>query len=305
MTLAKINPIIVREMRGRMRGRRAFIVLTIYLMLMSCMAGSIYTLIYSENVSYNPYGLGAPAIEFGPVIGKSIFSGTVLFLLTIISFIAPGFTAGAISGEREQQTYEVLLTTPMRPIQIVWGKLGSVFTFLLLIILASLPIQSLAFLFGGVAPPEVFIGALGLIVTAFTFGALGLFISSLTRTTMASIIITYALGLPFVYGLPLILFYIGGMLTSVFNIFNDPSPLFLVILVYGLGFIASINPFGAAILTATVAANGKGYFIFQETFDTVTLWFISPWIIYVGFYTLFSVFLFWLTVRNVGRISNK
>jgi len=180
----RINPIIVREMRSRMRGRRAFVVMTIYLMLLSCMAGSVYTFIYSENISGNAYGLTAPNIQYGPVIGKSIFTGTVLLLLTIISFIAPAFTAGAIAGERERKTYEILLITPMSAFQIVWGKLGAVFIFLLLLILASLPIQSLAFLFGGVALAEVVIAALGLLVTALAFGALGLYISSWVRTTM-------------------------------------------------------------------------------------------------------------------------
>lgn len=304
MTLFKTNPIIIREMRSRMRGRRAFVVMTIYLMLLSCMAGSVYTFIYSENVSRNAYGLTAPNIEYGPVIGKSIFTGTVLLLLTIISFIAPAFTAGAIAGEKERKTYEVLLITPMRAFQIVWGKLGAVFTFLVLLIFASLPIQSLAFLFGGVAPTEVFISILGLVITALTFGALGLFVSSLARTTMVSIVIAYGIGIPFIYGLPFILLYMGSAVLPAFNFMDDPSPLAILLLIYGLGFAASINPFGSAILTGVAAANGKGYFFFTETFGMTTLWLVSPWLIYVVFHTLLTVVLLLLTVQRVAAISN-
>lgn len=304
MTPFKLNPIIIREMRSRMRGRRAFVAMTIYLTLLSCMAGSVYTFIYSENVSNNAYGLTAPNIEYGPIIGKSVFTGTVLLLLSIISFIAPAFTAGAISGERERQTYEILLITPMRAAQIVWGKLGSVFIFLLLLILASLPIQSLAFLFGGVELAEVMIAAFGLVVTALAFGALGLFISSLVRTTMVAIIISYGIGIPFIYGLPFLMLYVGSAFTPLLGFGNEPSALAMVAIIYGLGFIASINPFGSAILTATAAANGNGYFFFTETFGSVTVPLVSPWVVYVVFYLLLTLLLVVLTIRQVENISN-
>jgi ABC-2 type transport system permease protein len=308
LTFQKANPIIIREMRGRMRGWRAFVVLTVYLILLSCLAGSVYAIIYSESVSRSAYGLTAPSVQYGPVIGKSIFSGTVLLLLTITSFIAPAFTAGAIAGERERKTYEILLITPMRARQIVFGKLGAVFLFLLLLILASLPIQSLAFLFGGVALTEVLIAAAGLVVTVLAFGALGLFISSLVRTTMIAIIISYGIAVPFIYGLPFMLFYVGASFMSVFFYFSDPSPLlalFSLVLIYGIGFILSINPFTSAIFTGVVAAEGRGYFFFKETIGSVTFWFVSPWLIYVSFYLLLTILLVFLTVRRVSKMSDK
>ena len=158
----KVNPIIIREMRGRMRGWRAFVVLTLHLVVLSFLAGTVYSIIYATSAS-SGYNLTSPNIQYGPVIGQAIFSSTVFLLLFITSFISPSFTAGAIAGEKERKTYEILLITPMRARQIVAGKLGSVFLFLLLLILASLPVQSLAFLFGGVALTEVLIAALPII----------------------------------------------------------------------------------------------------------------------------------------------
>jgi ABC-type transport system involved in multi-copper enzyme maturation permease subunit len=303
----KANPIILREMRGRMRGWRAFVVLTVFLMLLSCLAGSVYAIVYAESVRYNPYGLTAPSVQYGPVIGKSIFSGVVLLLLMITSFISPAFTAGAIAGEREQKTYEVLLITPMRARQIVSGKLGAVFLFLLLLILAALPIQSLAFLFGGVALAEVLIAAVGLLVTVFAFGALGLYVSTLARTTMVAIIITYGFVI-LTYALPLMLFYFGVTLLPPVIEYSDQILLLQVMavsLIYGIGFALSINPLSSALLTAMIAADGRGYFFFKENFDQVTFWFVSPWLIYVTFYTLLALLLLFLTIRRVVRISDK
>ncbi|MFQ5436714.1 MAG: hypothetical protein ACE5FD_17795, partial [Anaerolineae bacterium] len=48
------NPITIKELRSRMRGRRAFVVLTVYLFLMSSFISLIY-LAYAESAgSYGP-----------------------------------------------------------------------------------------------------------------------------------------------------------------------------------------------------------------------------------------------------------
>ena len=129
--LDRLNPLITSEMRGRMRGRRAFIALTLFLILVSCVSSGIYASVYSSADSYR---LGAPGIQYGPIIGKSIFAGITMLLLGLVSFIAPGFTASALAGEHERKTYDMLLVTSLRARQIVLGKLGAVFSFLLLLI---------------------------------------------------------------------------------------------------------------------------------------------------------------------------
>ena len=41
----------------------------------------------------------------------------------ITSLMAPSFAAGAITGEKERLTYEMLLASPLRPGAIVLGKM--------------------------------------------------------------------------------------------------------------------------------------------------------------------------------------
>jgi hypothetical protein len=83
------------------------------------------------------------------------------------------------------------------------------------------------------------------------------------------------------------------------------------LLIYGGGFLLSINPFGAAIMTGTLAEQGNGYFFFSwtETIpggqgQTITLWLVSPWLVYVIFHTLLAWGLVSLTIRRVARVSN-
>ncbi|HMR66157.1 MAG TPA: ABC transporter permease subunit [Anaerolineae bacterium] len=300
------NPIIVTEMRGRMRGRRAFIALTLFLMLISCVAGGIYSSVYASSTTY--YQVGAPTVQYGPVIGKAIFTGITMLLLALISFIAPGFTAGAIAGERERLTYDTLIITPLRASQIVWGKLGAVFSFLLLMILASIPIQSMALLFGGVEPVEVLIAALGLVVTMLIFGALGIFVSSLTRSTLTAIVTTYGIGIPFVYGMPFMIYYVGAIFMYPLSLMLQTelwAALAMVVIIYIFGFLLSINPISAALMTGILASEGKGYFFFTEQFGSVTVPFVSPWLVYVVFHSLLAALLIRWTIQRVAKISER
>ncbi len=53
---------------------------------------------------------------------------------------APSFAAGAITGEKERKTYEMLLASPMRPGSIVLGKLVASLAHLAVLVFCSLPI---------------------------------------------------------------------------------------------------------------------------------------------------------------------
>jgi hypothetical protein len=169
----KINPIILREMRGRMRNRRTFFGLTSYAMLLGGLAGIIYASFYYSASYSQVSNLATPSIEIGPYLGKTLFSVTVILLLIMLPFSAATLAADAIAGEKERQTYEILRITPMSSQRLVWGKLGAVFVLLVLYILIALPLLVLAFLFGGVTVGEMLIATLGLLVTALAFTAWG------------------------------------------------------------------------------------------------------------------------------------
>jgi ABC-type transport system involved in multi-copper enzyme maturation permease subunit len=315
----RVNPIITREMRSRMRGGRSFVVLTISAGLLSLLAASIYASIYYQNLNSSYPMPVVTSVNNSATIGTAIFVGTFLLLLAIFSFVAPAFGAAALAGEQERQTYETLLITSLRPGQIVWGKLGAIGVLLLLFLLISLPIQSLAFAFGGVTPAEGLIGAGGLLATALTLSALGLYMSSMTRTTTVAVMISYGVIIPFIYGLPLIfLFLFEGPFYWVADFFENDTLLSKIILFYVIGFILCISPFSAAALSYYyIVERQQGYFFFTVTEQIhtstsllspttpVTFLLISPWLVYLVFHILFSLFLVRLTIRRVGRMSER
>ncbi len=60
----------------------------------------------------------------------------------IVALIVPILTASSISGERERQTLDIMLTTCMSPFAIVVGKVVSAVLRILVFVAASTPIMS-------------------------------------------------------------------------------------------------------------------------------------------------------------------
>jgi len=89
--MIRVQGMFAKELRGRMRGPRAFIVLSIYLLFLVGFTLLIY-FVTKLAVSSNPT----------EPVGKPVFLGLVAFQLGLVCFLAPSFTAGAISGERER-----------------------------------------------------------------------------------------------------------------------------------------------------------------------------------------------------------
>jgi ABC-type transport system involved in multi-copper enzyme maturation permease subunit len=178
-----------KELRGRMRGPRAFIALTFYLALLAGFTVMIYLLQQQAAAQQAAWGGGNPYVS--AQIGQAIFT-TLLFLqVLLVVFLAPAATSGAISLEREKQTLDLLAATPVSTLGIVLGKLSSALAFVVVLVLASIPLTAVVFVFGGVAPEDILRGYAVLLVTAVGFGSVGILVSSLTRRTQSATVLTY------------------------------------------------------------------------------------------------------------------
>jgi ABC-type transport system involved in multi-copper enzyme maturation permease subunit len=186
-----ITAIIVKDLRGRMRGRRAFVILTIYLVLLAGFGWMVEGLNESALGLRSCIGCGGQATFASASIGRGVFVGLLFLQTLIVAVLAPASTAGAISGEREHQTLELLAVTPISSLAIVLGKLLSALAWVFVLILASIPITGLVFVFGGVAPDDLVRGYLILLATAIGLGSVGLFFSALLKRTGASTGLTF------------------------------------------------------------------------------------------------------------------
>ena len=193
-----ISAIIVKELRGRMRGRRAFIVVTIHVLLLAVFAWMLLRL--QEESFRSMSSFGGQATYASANIGRGIFLGLLMLQTLMVAVLAPAATAGAISSEREHQTLDLLAVTPISSLAIVLGKLFSALAWVFILILSSIPITALVFVFGGVAPDDVIRGYAVLFATVIGLGSVGIFFSALTRRTGASTGLTFVTTLALVIG---------------------------------------------------------------------------------------------------------
>jgi ABC-type transport system involved in multi-copper enzyme maturation permease subunit len=182
-----VTAIGVKELRGRMRGRRAFVIVTAYLLLLAGFAWMMALILERQYA----VALGGSAAFASAQIGRGVFGALLVLETVFVAVLAPAFTAGAISQEREKQTLDMLATTPISSLALVVGKLVSALTYVFVLIFASIPITAIVFMFGGVAADDVVRGYVVLVVTALGFGSVGLFFSALLQRTQAATIATY------------------------------------------------------------------------------------------------------------------
>ena len=188
-----------------MRGGRAFATLTGMLVLL----GSFSFMLYRVAKVASNYS-GSP---MSPQIGQVLFAGLAFLELMMIAAIVPAITAGAISGEKEGQTYEMLLATPLHPASILWGKLISALSYVFILIFAAIPLSSLIFTFGGVAIRDMVKAIFILAVVTIMFGVIGLFLSALLGKTGRATALTYSLVLLMLFG-PLFAAMLAGAMNQ-------------------------------------------------------------------------------------------
>jgi ABC-2 type transport system permease protein len=286
------NPIIAKELKGRMRGRQGFIMLGSYISLISFFIVLIYVFLAVDGSISN----GDPS--FLQTMGKIIFSTVVLLELLMLGFIGPALTAGAISSEREHKTIDLLRTSLLSAGALVFGKLSSAVVFLLLLIITAIPVQSLAFFLGGVGMAEMIISTLMLVVTAIFFCTLGLFFSSFSKRTLLSTVFSYASILLSFIVFIIFLFFFGLIGSST----NFPSHLIETIVNTAMWFLFSTNPFFAATISEIILIEDQSlFFTTSNIFGSTSFPLPSPWIIYLVFYVVLTIILIGLSVFFVSR----
>ncbi len=132
--------------------------------------------------------------------------------------ILPMLSMGLYAEERKRGTLELLATSPITNWAVALGKLLGVLTFVLTLLLPLLAFEAIAFSTAKppMSPWVMLIGHLGLILLAAAILSLGLFISSLTDSSILAAVLTFALILC-LWILDLLGENLGGPLGEVLN----------------------------------------------------------------------------------------
>ncbi len=259
--------LLTKELRLRLRRERTMWVIIVYILLMGLL-GWFYISRFSNINGYNSVSLSDAGVNL-----YILLSQVQLFL---IMFITPAFTSTTINGEKERQTFDLLLCSRLSAFSLVSGKLVAGLVNAFLLIAASIPIFSLVFFFGGVAPAQIASALLVYIVTAIMVGTFGLFCSTIVSRPAVSTAVTYMSGVLWMI-MPIIIYFIilasGGYQGT-----SQPPILFIW------------NPVLALLSTYPSSSN---------MFYRIGTMNVSPWIAYVILDVVATVVFFLLSLWTV------
>ena len=141
-------------------------------------------------------------LESSARYGNYDYAGLVVFFpilgcveIGFLSLLIPIITSGSISGERERQTLDIMLTTPIRPFSIALGKLGSALVLVMMYMCSSIPVLSISFILGGLSIHSLLGLLFIMLYVGIYVGSVGIFCSSLVKKSISATVLTILIGL--------------------------------------------------------------------------------------------------------------
>lgn len=293
------NPVVLKDFRTRMRGHRSFILITAHLLVLILAVSGAYLFFVSQLTQTNN-------LEDRRLFGKAIFGLVVWIELVMVSFVAPALTSGAISNERERQTFDLLRVTLLPAGQLVLGKYLPGLLFIFLLLFTSIPLQAPAYLIGSATWQEIGLATLLLIVTAAAFSALGMLLSSLIRRTLIATALSYAITIFLVFGVPIIAMILLILFGTIYTGGFPENALITESVLIFIGWVLlAVTPLGTMIGTEYILIGQHNFFLAHISLSNNTqLVLVSPWILYLVFYLVFSVVAVWLSIHLVKRVDS-
>lgn len=180
----RLNPIVKKDLQVTVRSMRMSWGLFAY------EAALTVTFLLALLVIQSSSGLGGGNIYTYLVY---LFPVVAVAQVCIVAMYMPIITASSISGEKERQTFDLMLTTCMSPFSIVFGKVVSAVLRILFFVAASMPIMALSFVVGGLSWSNLFYYLLALILFSVFAGSIGILASSLCRKSVVAVLLSFAM----------------------------------------------------------------------------------------------------------------
>jgi ABC-2 type transport system permease protein len=199
-----MNPMIRKELRQRMRERRSWVLPSLYLAAL----GAAVVLAYFFSTEGFAFQMDAELQ--GAQVGVATFLTIAYTQMALLLLLAPVFSAGSLTIEKEQRTLAMLLTSLLSPAEIWVGKFVSAMLFTTLLLLSGLPVLSLAVSLGGIGPEDLVRATSMTLLVLASMSAIGLYFSSIFRRSVHSTAVSYAA----VIALTAITFIVFSMLHS-------------------------------------------------------------------------------------------
>ncbi len=265
--------LLAKELRLHLRRERSVWVIIIYLLVMGLLGFGFLQRQNAFSAGYQSYLLSQ--------IGAQLYALLSLVQLFLIVFIVPAFTSTAINGEKERQTFDLLLCSKLSAFSLLAGKLIAGLVNVLLLIAASIPLFSLVFFFGGVTPAQVLSTLVVFVMTAIVAGTFSLFCSTVLRRPTVSTAVAYTFCILWMFS-----YWIVYFLTIGSSLFSNPRWF------RWIQWLNASNPISA--LNSIVSGGQAG----AASFSLFRLHF-APWVAFTLVCLVVTIVLFLLSILFV------
>ncbi len=261
-----MNPIMVKDLRVSSRSGKLAAAIFAYELVLAVVFLFVVGIAGSSSLGHVQTYRGMAAMF--PVLSA--------VQLVIIVVILPIMTASSISGEKERQTFDILLTTTMTPRQIIFGKMMSSVIRVMIFFVGSIPMMAVSFILGGMSWGYLFIMLLAAFIFSIFSASVGMLASTIGKKSITCIIIAYVLYFAYhqLTGIPTILIGLLSVASSSY---------------FGISIMMLFNPVVAVVDMFVLMLQGEGIFTYANSALGTGgwLWVIGSWVVMLAVSVLF------------------
>lgn len=305
-----LNPIVKKDVKVQARSMKICWSVFAYELILALVFFLAINVIQSAS-RYSTSNIYSAMVWLYPVLAVT--------QLIILGLVVPVRTASSISGEKERQTFDIMMTTSMSPFSIIAGKVMTAVVQGMFFVVASMPVMALSFIIGGMSWAYLF-WFLGIaLLVSFFSASIGILCSSLCKRSISAVIMSYAFYLLFFLGtaLPTMLYevvksnlrYTLGTLPRFYEVYGDNIYLTLL-----LNPAVYLTEFFARIMTGESLVNSLGNHASMswqpqtsQVWGPIVLvtsgywWLITATLLFVGISFLFL----WIASRRIDPIRGR
>ncbi|NLZ80305.1 MAG: ABC transporter permease [Clostridiales bacterium] len=289
----KKNPVYFKESTISVRIIKTSLLITGFNAVLAIISFLVfYSMIYEGKF----YGI----VQYSSLL--NLYSIMVYIEFAMFILIIPAITASGITGEKERKTFDLLLSSKMKPRDIILGKIESSLNMVRILAFSSFPILTLAMVYGGIRLRDLFFVFIYLIISSFFVGSIGIFFSSISNKTTSATALTYVCILFIFVGTYGIVYFVNSIMIlqiEEIDIYKGIGGWFYILLINpAISFLDLISSQISNI--STVEELSKKFGLVEEGFV------FKYWrIISITLQVVFSLLLLWISSRIIDPLKKK
>ena len=185
-SLFEMNPVLQKDLLALLRLKRVAAVAAVFVAVLAVMVLGSWP---QEGVLGGSVGIGGGNVVRG---ADRFLLGLTLGQIVLLVLFVPGVAAVAVSGEREQNTLEMLYASRLRPREIIAGKVAVALGYPLLLLFLALPFVALLNWRGDVRGGDLLWAYVILLMTAVFLALVSLAVSVWSKQSATALVISYA-----------------------------------------------------------------------------------------------------------------